>query len=65
MTKFVKAEKIECSGFLFRIVWFLQFQNRNMTEATLKYLKVQGSLSMKKGGKALKDQASINSRQKD
>jgi hypothetical protein len=44
MTKFSNAGKIGCSGFLFRIVQFQQFQNTNMTEAKLEDLKIQGVL---------------------
>jgi hypothetical protein len=44
MIKFGKAGKIECSGFLFGIVRFQQFQNMNMTEAKLEDLKIQGVL---------------------
>jgi hypothetical protein len=43
MTKFGKAEKTGCFGFLFRIVQFLQFQGQAKKEAKLDDLKIQGS----------------------
>jgi hypothetical protein len=44
MTKFGKAEKIGCSGFLFRIVWFWQFQYKTKEGARLEDLRIQGIL---------------------
>jgi hypothetical protein len=54
MTKFGKAGKIGCSGFLFQIVWFRQFQNMNRTGARLEDLKIQGVLKQGKGLKGIK-----------
>jgi hypothetical protein len=54
MTKFSEARKIGCSSLLFQIVWFQQFQNRNMTEAKLEDLKIQGVLKQGKGVKGIK-----------
>jgi hypothetical protein len=54
MTKFGKARKTGCSGFLFRIVQFQQFQNMNMTEAKLEDLKIQGVLKQGKGLKCIR-----------
>jgi hypothetical protein len=54
MIKFGKAGKIGCSGFLFGIVRFQQFQNMNMTEAKLEDLKIQGVLKQGKGLKGIK-----------
>jgi hypothetical protein len=51
MTKFSKAGKIECSGFLFRTVRFWQFQSMKKTGAKLGKLKIQGAL---KQGEELK-----------
>jgi hypothetical protein len=40
MTKFGKAEKTGCSNFLFRIVWFWQFQLKTKEGAKLKDMKI-------------------------
>jgi hypothetical protein len=52
MTKFGKARKPGCSGFLFRTVRFRQFQNMKKIGAKLGELKIQGVL---KQGEGLKD----------
>jgi hypothetical protein len=39
MTKFGNAEKIGCSGFLFRMVQFLQFQTETEEGAKIEDLK--------------------------
>jgi hypothetical protein len=54
MTKFGKAEKIGCSGFLFRIVWFWQFQYKTKEGARLEDLRIQGILRHGKGLKSIK-----------
>jgi hypothetical protein len=54
MTKFGKARKIGCSGFLFRTVWFRQFQNMKKAGATLRDLKIQGVLKQEDGIKGIK-----------
>jgi hypothetical protein len=52
MTEFDNAEKIGCFDFLFRIVWFWQFQTQTEEGAKIKDLEIQGefkeSLSMKR-----------------
>jgi hypothetical protein len=54
MTKFGNAGKTEGSGCLFRIVWFWQFQNMNMTGAKLEDWKILGVLKQGKGLKGIK-----------
>jgi hypothetical protein len=54
MTKFGKAEKIGCSGLLFRIARFQQFQNMNMTHVKLEDLKIQGVSKQENGLKGIK-----------
>jgi hypothetical protein len=54
ITKFGKAGKIRCFGFLFRIVQFWQFLNMNRTGAKLEDLKIQGVLKQEKGLKGIK-----------
>jgi hypothetical protein len=49
MTKFGRSEKTGPSGFLFQIIQFWQFQNRNITRAKLEDLKIQGILRHGKG----------------
>jgi hypothetical protein len=65
MTEFDNAEKIGCFDFLFRIVWFWQFQTQTEEGAKIKDLEIQGEFKHEKGGKALKDQDTRNSSQKD
>jgi hypothetical protein len=55
MTKFGRSEKIGPSGFLFWNIWFWQFQNRNMTRAKFKDLKIQSILRHEKGLKSIKE----------
>jgi hypothetical protein len=55
MIKFGKARKTGCSGFLFRIVRFRQFQNMNRTEAKLEDLKIQCVLKKEKRLKGTRD----------
>jgi hypothetical protein len=55
MTKFGKAEKIGCSGFLFWIVWFWQFQYKTKEGARLEDLKIQGILRHGKGLKSIRE----------
>jgi hypothetical protein len=54
MTKFAKAEKIECSGFLFQTVRFRQFQNMKKAGAKLRDLKIQCVLKQEGGQKGIK-----------
>jgi hypothetical protein len=54
MTKFGRAGRTGCSGFLFRTVRFWQFWNMNMTRAKLEDLKIQGVLKQGKGLKGIK-----------
>jgi hypothetical protein len=56
MTKFGKAGKIRGSGFLFRIVWFWQFQNMNRAGGKLEDWKILGILKQGKGLKGIKAQ---------
>jgi hypothetical protein len=49
MTKFGKAGKIGCSGFLFRTVRLWQFRNIKKTGAKLEELKIQGILKQGEG----------------
>jgi hypothetical protein len=49
VTKFGKTKKIGCSGFLFRIVRFWQFQVKTKEGAKLKDLKIKGVLRHGKG----------------
>jgi hypothetical protein len=49
MTKFDKAEKIGCSGFLFRIIRFWQFQSQTEEGAKLEDLKIQWEFKYEKG----------------
>jgi hypothetical protein len=60
LTKFGKAEKTGCSGFLVRIVQFWQCQTQIKEGAKIED-RSKGSLSMEKGGKVLKDQEKRNS----
>jgi hypothetical protein len=62
MTKFGKVEKIRCSGFLFRIVRFWQFQTQTEEGAKIKDLKIQGEF---KNGKGRQGTNKRNSRQKN
>jgi hypothetical protein len=55
MTKFGKAEKTGCSGFLFRIVQFWQFQVKTTEGAKLEYLKIQCVLRHGKGLRNIKE----------
>jgi hypothetical protein len=54
MAKFGKAEKTECSGFLFRTVQFRQFQNMNISGAKLEDLKIKYVLKQEEGLKGIK-----------
>jgi hypothetical protein len=54
MTKFGKAGKNGCFGFLLRTVWFRQFQNMNKIGAKLGDLKIQGVLKQEEGIKGIK-----------
>jgi hypothetical protein len=54
MTKFGKAGKTGCFGFLFRIVQFWQFQNMKKVGAKLRDLKIQGVLKQEDGLKGFK-----------
>jgi hypothetical protein len=49
MTKFAKAGKTGCSGFLFRTIQFQQFQNMKKAGAKLRDLKIQGVLKQEGG----------------
>jgi hypothetical protein len=49
MTKFGKVEKIECSGFLFWIVRFWQFQTQTEEGAKIENLNIQGEFKHGKG----------------
>jgi hypothetical protein len=55
MTKFGKAEKPRYSGFLFRIVRFLQFWVKTKEKAKLKSLKIQDVLRYGKGLRNIKE----------
>jgi hypothetical protein len=55
MTKFGKVEKTGCSGFIFRIVRFWQFQVKTKEKAKLEDLKIQGVLRHEKGLRNIKE----------
>jgi hypothetical protein len=62
MTKFGKVKKTRCSGFLFRIVQFLQFQTQIEEGAKIEDLKIQGEF---KNGKGRQGTNKRNSSQKN
>jgi hypothetical protein len=55
MVKFGKAEKTGCSGFLFQIVRFWQFQVKTKEGAKFEDLKIQCVLRHGKGLRSIKE----------
>jgi hypothetical protein len=54
MTKFGKSGKIGPFGFLFRTVWFWQFQSKAKEGAKFEDLKIQCVLKQENGLKGIK-----------
>jgi hypothetical protein len=55
MTKFGKSEKTGLSSFLFRNIWFWQFQGKAKEGAKIEDLKIQGVLRHKKRLRSVKE----------